>query len=254
LLRPQHASALQDAALSRLKAMGAPKVAESLLAQWRSFSPGQRTEVLNALLNRPSWTEAMLSAVEQGKLSPAQISPAHQQRVLTHSQSAIRERAAKIFSTSADRKKVIKQYENVSDLKGNSIKGGALFRQHCAVCHRFQGEGTNIGPDLGTLANKSQEMFLVAIMDPNQAVESSYVSYTAIAKADREVTGIIVSETPTALTLRTAGGTEEIVMRNDLKELTSSGLSLMPEGFEKVMAPQDIADLIQYLASAGATQ
>jgi putative heme-binding domain-containing protein len=43
------------------------------------------------------------------------------------------------------------------------------------------------------------------------------------------------------------GGAEETVLRNDLREIKSSGLSLMPEGLEKAIKPQDMADLIAYL-------
>jgi hypothetical protein len=42
---------------------------------------------------------------------------------------------------------------------------------------------------------------------------------------------------------------EETILRTDLKELSSSGLSLMPEGFEKVMNRQELADLIAFLRS-----
>jgi putative heme-binding domain-containing protein len=58
-----------------------------------------------------------------------------------------------------------------------------------------------------------------------------------------------VAETPNSITLRTAGGTEEVILRNDLKELAGSSLSLMPEGFEKTLTPQDLADLIAYIAA-----
>jgi putative heme-binding domain-containing protein len=91
------------------------------------------------------------------------------------------------------------------------------------------------------------QTLLVAILDPNQAIESRYISYTAATKNDRELTGVISTETPTSITLKAPGGAEEIVLRNDLTSLTSSGLSLMPEGLEKALDHQAMADLIAYL-------
>jgi hypothetical protein len=44
-----------------------------------------------------------------------------------------------------------------------------------------------------------------------------------------------------------AGGAEELISRGELKEFTSSGRSLMPEGFEAGLKPQDLADLISYV-------
>jgi putative heme-binding domain-containing protein len=104
-----------------------------------------------------------------------------------------------------------------------------------------------VGPDLGALGNKTVQTLLVAVLDPNQAIESRYISYTAVTKNERELTGVISSETPTSITVKAAGGTEETVLRNDLVSLTSSGLSLMPEGLEKALNHQAMADLIAYL-------
>ena len=142
---------------------------------------------------------------------------------------------------------MIRDYESVANLAGDPAKGIALYRQNCMTCHRFKGEGTEVGPDLGTVAEKPLAVLLTAILDPNQAVESRYLSYSAATKNGREVSGIVVAETPGSVTLRGAGGADETILRTDLKELSSSSLSLMPEGLENVLKPQDMADLLAYL-------
>ena len=160
----------------------------------------------------------------------------------------MRERAQKLFATSnPDRQKILKAYESVDNLRGDPQKGAALFRQHCAACHQFKGEGNNIGPDLGSVADKPVGTLLVAILDPNQAFESRYINYTAVSKDGREISGIIMAETPNSITIRNAGGKDEMILRSELKGLTSSRLSLMPEGLESVLKPQDMADLIGFL-------
>ncbi|RKH92543.1 hypothetical protein D7Y15_43750, partial [Corallococcus sp. AB030] len=68
---------------------------------------------------------------------------------------------------------------------------------------------------------------------------------------ERVLTGIVVVETPTSVTLRRADGAEETVLRANLESLRSTKLSLMPEGFEKQMSKQDVADLFAYLRVAG---
>jgi putative heme-binding domain-containing protein len=151
----------------------------------------------------------------------------------------------KLFSaTRADRHELLKEYEAVVRLAGDPAKGIALYRQNCAACHRLKGEGTEIGPDLAGLADKPVATLLVAILDPNQAVEARYINYNAATRSGRELSGIISAETPNSITLRAVGGAEEVILRNELAELKSSGLSLMPEGFEKAFQPQDLADLI----------
>ena len=248
LLRPEVPVAVQDAALSSLKRSSALHVGEIILAGWKGYGPGLRTEALNALFSRPSWLEALLSSIERAAIPTAGIGTIYQQKLLTHADPSVRQRAKKLFSsTPADRQQLLKEYRVVEKLKGEPAKGAALFRQNCSTCHRFKGEGHEIGVDLNTMADKPVQTLLVAILDPNQAVEARYVNYTAVTKGDREISGIITAETGTSLTLRSPGGNEEVILRSDLKQLTSSGLSLMPEGFEKALPPQEIADLIAYI-------
>jgi putative heme-binding domain-containing protein len=135
----------------------------------------------------------------------------------------------------------------VTDLTGNRDKGHALFLQNCATCHRLRDEGNAVGPDLGTVATKPVQELVVAILDPNQAVDPAYTSYSVATKDDRDLTGILVSETPNSIVLRSPGGSEETVLRANIQDLRTSGRSLMPEGFETVMKPQDVADLIAYV-------
>jgi putative heme-binding domain-containing protein len=142
---------------------------------------------------------------------------------------------------------LLKQYSGVEKLTGDAGKGMTLFRQQCATCHKLRGEGSDVGPDLATLAGKDVQTLLVAILDPNQTVEVRYVNYTALTKDEREISGILTAETANSITLRAPGGREETLLRSDLSQFTSSGLSLMPDGFEKALTSQDMADLLAAL-------
>jgi hypothetical protein len=61
------------------------------------------------------------------------------------------------------------------------------------------------------------------------------------------VTGLIASETASAVTLRRQEGKEDVVLRSDIEEMTASGQSFMPEGLEKDLSLRDVADLIAFL-------
>jgi putative heme-binding domain-containing protein len=203
---------------------------------------------MNAVLTRLEWTKPLLDRLENGSIPPGQIAAPFQQKLLTHVQPSVSSRAKKIFaSANPNRKKLVEDYQDVAALKGDPKRGANLFKQNCATCHFFKGQGIALGPDLGALGNKNVQALLVAVLDPNQAIESRYISYSAITKNERELTGVVSSETPTSITIKAAGGAEETVLRNDLVSLTSSGLSLMPEGLEKALDLQAMADLIAYL-------
>jgi putative heme-binding domain-containing protein len=250
LLQPRFSAQLQQAALDRLKRINNPQAGKALLAGWKNYAPSLRTDVLNALLGRTAWTDELLAAMESGSIGAAELGPVHQQRLVRHSTAEIRQRAEKLFAArNTDRQNVVKAYAVVNQLAGNAEHGATLYRQNCAACHRFRGEGNNLGPDLGTVADKPVEILLVAILDPNQAFETKYINYTVLTKSDREISGVIAVETPNSVTLRNAGGTDETILRSDIKELTSSRLSFMPDGFENTLKPQDMADLIAYIRS-----
>jgi putative heme-binding domain-containing protein len=104
---------------------------------------------------------------------------------------------------------------------------------------------------LAALPNKSGEDLLAAVLDPNREVDPRYVAYVATTLDGRTLSGVIVAETPTSVTLRRADGAEDTVLRANLEGLRSTRMSLMPEGLERSLTRQDVADLFAYLRTAG---
>ncbi|PYJ00879.1 MAG: hypothetical protein DME25_19575, partial [Verrucomicrobia bacterium] len=122
-----------------------------------------------------------------------------------------------------------------------------VFANNCEVCHYLRGRGNNVGPNLASLTQKSPSDFLTAILDPNAAVEPRFIAYNIETKDGRSLTGVISAETATTLTLVQGGGAVEKILRGDIEEIRATGLSLMPEGLEQAITPQDLSDLIAYL-------
>jgi len=149
--------------------------------------------------------------------------------------------------TTADRAKVIASYAQVGELKGDAVRGRTLFQQQCAICHRLKAEGHELGPDLGMVAGKPLDWLLTAIFDPNAAIEPRYQAQTLKLNSGAELTGVIVAETANNLTLRLPGGAEQAALRSDIATQTAFGKSLMPEGLETVLRPQDLADILATL-------
>jgi hypothetical protein len=92
---------------------------------------------------------------------------------------------------------------------------------------------------------------LVAVLDPNRAVEAKYQNYSAVLTDGRILTGMLVSETGGSIILAPGEGKQHVIPRADLEALESSGKSLMPEGMEKDLAPADLSDLLAYLEAHG---
>ena len=94
---------------------------------------------------------------------------------------------------------------------------------------------------------------LIAILDPNREAQPNYNTYTILTDGGRSYSGIIATETANSITLRRAEAKEDVILRSNIDELISSGVSLMPEGLEKDLSPQDVADVIAFIKSIEST-
>ena len=246
LLLPTEPVALQKAALTTLGERDDAEIPNAIIALWPRLAPAMRTDALQVFVSKPSWTAALLSAISSGKLARTHVPADTRQRLLKHRDAKLRAQAATIFeSVAGDRQRLIREY--TVNNAGDAAAGLALFRQQCAQCHKFKGEGVPLGPDLGGLTDRSVENLLVAILDPNQSVETPFVNYTIVTSDGRELSGIIASESSSSVTLRAAGGAEHVLLRREIREMSSSGLSLMPEGLEQGISPLQMNDLVHYL-------
>jgi len=254
VLVPTSSGELQLAAARALAAHSDLKVGELLLAKWSGYGPALRREVLDALLARPERTLNLLEAIDKKLVAPGELDPARVTLLKTHPNAAVQKKALAVLkaSVNADRAKVIAEYTPSLELKGNAEKGRAVFKMNCASCHKLDGVGHEVGPNLlAALPNKSGEDLIASFFDPNREVDPRYVNYQAVTTDGRILLGIVATETPTSLTLRRADGAEDTVLRKDVESLRSTKLSLMPEELEKKMTKADVADLLAYLKIAG---
>lgn len=228
-------------------------IADLLLREWNGYSPKVRREVMEALFTHPDRLSKLLTA----KISPSQIESVRIQQLRKHSNSRIRRRAEQLFANyvSLDRKEILKQYQASLKLKPNPERGRMLFQKNCATCHRLENKGVEAGPDLvAVLRNESPEDLLLVMLDPSREVDPRYVNYKVRTKRGRTVTGMISTETGSSITLRRAEKVEETILRNQIEQLQTTWKSLMPEGLEKQLKLQDVADLIAYLQKASVSK
>jgi putative membrane-bound dehydrogenase-like protein len=251
LVVPQNSTALQSAAIATLGRITDEGVPELLTAGWNAHSPALKGEILDVLLSRAAWQRRLLDLVEKKAIPTSEIDAARRQRLLAHRQETIRKRAAKVFEgvLNADRRKILDDYKEVETLAGDSRRGKTVFAKSCSICHQVEGVGHEVGPNLLALSNKSPLYLLTEILDPNRNVDSRYLAYVAVTRSGRTFTGLLASESATSITLRSQEGKDQVLLRSELDELQSTGKSLMPEGLEKELSKQDVADLIAYLSA-----
>ncbi|MCP4786279.1 MAG: c-type cytochrome [Fuerstiella sp.] len=242
---------LQEAAVNAMAVHESDRVAKLLLAGWRSYSPQVRRNVVDALISTTPRTRALLSAVEAGEVKRGDIERDHKQVLLSHRSSDIKSRSSKLFGSEivTNRSKVVAAHQHVLTLQGRVDNGQQVFRKICSSCHKVGDVGHQVAPDLASVKNKSEADLLLAILDPNREAQPNFNTYTVVTEQGRSFTGIIAAETANSITLKRAEAKQDVVLRTNIDELIASGVSLMPEGLEKDLKPQDLADVIAFVKS-----
>ena len=250
LLSPQTSPLLQQAAVKSFATSGSAKSTSLILDPWKGFGPATRREVVDQLVSTPAGATQLLKSVESGAIRIGEMERDKRQLLLNHPIMAVRDLALKVLAERpGNRKQVVTDYQPVLDLPGNADRGRKIYGKTCIQCHRAGVDGHQVGPDLASVQNKSPADLLVAILDPNREAQPSFQMYTAVTKRGTIHTGIISAETSASLTLKRAEAKEDVILRDTLDELISTGQSLMPEGLEKDIDQQALADLIQFIKS-----
>ena len=134
---------------------------------------------------------------------------------------------------------------------GNPERGRQVFfsqRVGCAGCHRMEGKGGIVGPDLSQVGRfRDPRALLESVVFPSSTIVPEYRAYTVECRDGESVDGMIVRETADAIFLRTSQLAEIRVARSNIKELRPSNVSIMPQGLEKTMSGQEFADLLEFL-------
>lgn len=248
LLTPTSGIEVQQAAVAALGTSKSPAAPAALLEALPQLSPALQSAALEALMSRAGGPATVLEALEQDDRLGRHIGAVYRERLLKHPAESVRRRAEALFGGyHSDRKSLIDQYKRGLEDQGTAAVGELVFSQQCAACHRVSNMGHEVGPDLAALKDRSTDALLTAVLDPNRAVEDKYRGYLVITMDGRILSGLIADETSTTITLKTENGKQEVILRNEIDELSSSGTSLMPDGLEKLINPRQMSHLIAYL-------
>ena len=247
LIVPQEHPSVQREALKTLSLIPDHTVSNYVLEQWSALTPEIREEAINTFIVTPDRIIRLLEAIDAGKIQKASVNFYQSVRLMTQSDEKVRTRARAMFARNEEGK-VNKEYQQALQLKGEAIKGKAIYEQSCAICHRVRGTmGVSFGPDLGTVHNWQPEGIMANILVPDLSIAAGYELWEVTLNNGESVQGIISSETPGAITLKNAGVVDMTINRRDIKSLKTLNISVMPAGWEKNISQQQMADLIAFL-------
>jgi putative membrane-bound dehydrogenase-like protein len=251
LLHTNAPPALQLAAIRALANLEGREAVAGLLEPnlWQHLSPACHEAVLSSLLSRPRHHAALLAALECGAVPISALDANRREQLKKSKDEAIRERANELFAATrkGDRMKAFEEAKAALALTPVPSNGREVFKRACANCHRLDGEGYAVGPDLFDIRNQPKESILLHIVVPEYEIAPNFANYVCERADGSVVSGLLVSDTPAGVTLRQGLGLEEKIPRAEIVSLTLSTVSLMPQELEKTMTRQELADLLAYL-------
>jgi putative membrane-bound dehydrogenase-like protein len=226
-------------------------VGTKLADAWNHLPTEAQTAVFDTVLKRADWSHAFLDAVKAKTVDVTTLGPANSYRLRTHQNKKVAERAERLLDelnpTAKLKKDAIAKLAPIVEQKGDAAKGKALFQVTCATCHKFGDFGAEIGPGLTGMGSHGASELLSAIVDPNAEVDPSFLAWNLETKDGQLFNGVIESENPTTITLKSLAGVQQIKVA-DLKSRVNTGRSLMPEGFDG-LGGETLRDIIAYMQS-----
>jgi putative heme-binding domain-containing protein len=139
-------------------------------------------------------------------------------------------------------------------LPGNSARGLSVFTTNsaaqCKSCHKAGDIGETVGPDLTKIGSKYDKAALLdQILEPSKTIDPAYVTHLVETKDGRIVSGLLVQKTNDAVVLKDAQGKINRIAAAEIDQFAPQSRSLMPELLLRDMTAQQVADLLEFLAS-----
>jgi putative membrane-bound dehydrogenase-like protein len=248
LVDPRNPEPVQVAAVKALAGASGDAVGAFLIARWKTLTPATRNEAAEALLGSRGRTRLFLAALKDGRVPAWTLSFWQKRDLLMHEDAAVRAEAhALLEEKPGEREQVLKRYEAALDGPADAARGEEVFRNVCAKCHRFQGAGSEVGPDLGTVRNRPTSLLLKDVLLPSQSIAQGYEAYVVERASGGMEQGVLAGQTPTTIVLHREGGREIVVPRDDVRRMYVSELSAMPADLEQQVSEREMADLLEYL-------
>lgn len=248
LVDPREPEQVQAAAVRAIGKIPGDDIATYLIEQWRAMTSSVRNEAGDALMQDPSRTRMLVKAIENDQVQPWTLRFSQRLGLLMNEDEEVRENSRKLLTQQPEeREKVVAKYEQALALSGDAGRGQEVFENTCAKCHKFNGAGKEVGPDLGEVRNRPRDVLLADILMPNQTISQGYEAYVVQTANAGTIEGVMGPQTSTTITLRQEEGKEHVIRRQDITGFYAANLSAMPEDLEEQVDVQQMSDLLEYL-------
>lgn len=241
---------LQRGVLEAFGNLPGPKMGAVIIDSYPKLNATLQGVAFTQIMKRAEWALSFLDALQSKKIDPITIGPANLHRLRTHANVKVAKKANELIDElrgpeAKEKDALIAKFSHAVEKPGNMAKGKELFTVNCAVCHKLGNEGREVGPVLTGMGAHGPAELLVHIIDPNRAVEQNYVSISFETKDGESYDGIVAQENRESVFIKNAAGEMEL-KKSNIKSRRSTGMSLMPNGFE-ALGEEGLRDILTYI-------
>lgn len=136
--------------------------------------------------------------------------------------------------------------------KADPEHGKELFfgRGTCFACHKVQGRGVVLGPDLVGIHKRQDLKYVIkSILEPDAYIVEGFQQTRLKLKDGRELFGMIQEETAQMAEIFLPNGKRIVVNPDEIVKRVDAKHSGMPSSFAYTLSPQDVADISTWIMS-----
>jgi putative heme-binding domain-containing protein len=220
-----------------------------------------RREVIAVLGQKPVGALRVVTMYNEGKLPPEDL-PQIIEAVRSHStpeiQAATQIMLKNKLLAAPTGEEATRLREFVAQ-HGNPQRGREIYldakKGNCATCHRLEGQGGAVGPDLTRVwETLSFDKRVESILEPSKEIKEGFNTFRVATKDGKILSGLLLSDVAEGVTLKDAQGQEVRIPVAEIDEKGSDPTSLMPAGVVGHLSFEELADLLSFLGNREAQE
>ncbi len=135
---------------------------------------------------------------------------------------------------------------------GDPMNGSDIFFNRgsvsCLRCHKINGSGGDVGPELSDVGSQRDRRYLVeSLVEPNKTITENFETVVVLDINGNTHIGVPKSSDAEKLAIMTADAELVTIPQADIDEMRR-GQSAMPDDVTKHLTLEEIRDLIEFLA------
>ncbi len=248
--------ALRKSVLPMLIRFDDLEIANHLLQRMPGWDDADRAAAMEVLCSRVSWAHWVLEATDSGVIPKSDLTAFFVRQIANLGNADLNQKLeqqwGKLSQSSQEQKaaigSMVAEYKSAPLWAYSGAAGAGHFKQLCATCHQDDPGSERIAPRLEGSGSKGIDYVVENIVQPNAVIGRDFQARIILTVQGRVISGLVVNQTDSALTIRTASATETIAM-DDIEEVKVSENSFMPEGLLNTLNQQQRIELFKYLMS-----